>query len=84
MDRRGFLKSLLGVAASSALPIPAERWLAEVAPSIPDEVLLNFTALDLQMNIDDFSRIVLEPAVRALANAIDRDILEGLSTSSTT
>ena len=84
MNRRGFLQGVLGFAAGAALPKEVLEFLAKAEPlsdaqftSIVGDI--NFTSADLALSLDDFSARLLQPAMLALSQAIDRDILTSLT-----
>lgn len=71
MDRRGFLASLLGLAAAAALPAQAEAVLQKLA-HVPDEQFAVLAPEDTE--IIDLIRAYIRAASMALAKKIDQDI----------
>lgn len=72
MNRRNFLKSMLGLIAVAALnPAKAVAGMGANAPR-PQTVILASEYL----TIDDFSERFLRPAIEALANKIDQEMME--------
>ena len=82
MNRRGFLRGILGLAATAALPEKALALLARTSTATDAEFLgaikLDFTSADLTMSIEDFSARFIQPAMIALSQSIDRDVLDSL------
>jgi len=69
MNRRNFFKMFGGAVAAAMLPLgalalPERKWFRDVS----------FTS-DMWMDVGEFQRRVLEPAMRRVAERIDNDIM---------
>lgn len=77
MNRRGFLGAILAsgaapaiVRASSLMPVFARLDSGLLAPTWEP-----ITATDLTLSVDQFSMMYVRPALRAIADSIDGEIL---------
>lgn len=87
MNRRGFMGSILALGAAPAI-VRADS-LMRIVPKAADVLLFRrpiplnrdawvFTERELELSLDQYSRFFIVPAMRKLAEGIDRDILARL------
>jgi hypothetical protein len=81
MNRRGFLGSILAIGAAPAI-VRADSLMRIVAmdatlivPEVGRLGEFNFYESDLTLTLDDYSRRFIQPAMLALRQDIERDIL---------
>lgn len=83
MNRRGFMGSILALGAAPAI-VRADSLMRIIAPeTLVEEVPfeLDFTAQELTLSMDEFSRLYIIPTMRVLVSGIESDILRGLGHS---
>lgn len=77
MNRRGFLGSILALAAAPAI-VRADSLMRIVAPETLILPAPQFCTADLAFDIDEFSQRFIQPAMARLAADLEADMIRSL------
>lgn len=79
MNRRGFLGAMLAAATAPAVVKASSlmRWAPTDSGLLVRQPGIAWTAEGLILSIDDFSSRIIKPAMAALAQQIDADMIRG-------